>query len=70
MLEREWIVRAAEAAASAAPGGTSRDGFNERWRELIPQINSAQSAAVRAARALGVSRTIIDRLPAGKSVAP
>jgi DNA invertase Pin-like site-specific DNA recombinase len=44
------------------PGGTRREGFNERWRELVPQIQAGGVSRRRAARVLGVSRTTIDRL--------
>lgn len=50
------------------PGGTHREGFSERWRELVPQISAGAVSRRRAARLLGVSRTTIDRLLAAKQV--
>jgi DNA invertase Pin-like site-specific DNA recombinase len=44
------------------PGGTRREGFSVRWRELVPQIQAGGVSRRRAARVLGVSRTTIDRL--------
>ncbi len=44
------------------PGGTHREGFDERWRDLVPQIRAGAFSRRRAARVLGVSRTTIDRL--------
>lgn len=49
------------------PGGTHREGFRERWRELVPQIHAGAVSRRQAARVLGVSRTTIDRLLAGRS---
>ncbi len=51
------------------PGGTRRAGFNERWRELVPQISAGAVSRRRAARILGVSRTTIDRLLVAGTVA-
>ncbi len=48
------------------PGGTRREGFTERWRELVPQINKGAVSRRRAARTLCVSRTTIDRLLAAE----
>lgn len=50
------------------PGGTHREGFSERWRELVPQISAGAVSRRRAARVLGVSRTTIDRLLAAEKV--
>ena len=50
------------------PGGTHREGFNERWHELAPQIHTGEVSRRRAARVLGVSRTTIDRLLAAEKV--
>ncbi len=51
------------------PGGTKRDGFTERWRELAPQVHAGAVSRRRAARVLGVSRTTIDRLLAAEKAA-
>lgn len=51
------------------PGGTHREGFSERWRELAPRILAGAISRRRAARVLGVSRTTIDRLLAAEKVA-
>ncbi len=51
------------------PGGTRREGFPERWRELAPLIYAGTVSRRRAARTLGVSRTTIDRLFAAERVA-
>jgi DNA invertase Pin-like site-specific DNA recombinase len=50
------------------PGGTSQEGFGERWRELVPEIRAGAVSRRRASRALGVSRTTIDRLLATERV--
>ncbi len=50
------------------PGGTQREGFTERWCELIPQIRARAVSRRGAARLLGVSRTTIDRLLAAEKV--
>jgi DNA invertase Pin-like site-specific DNA recombinase len=50
------------------PGGTRTEGFNERWRELVPQISAGAVSRRRAARVLGVSRTTIDRLLAAATL--
>ena len=50
------------------PGGTHREGFSERWRELVPQISAGAVSRRRAARVLGVSRTTVDRLLAAEKV--
>jgi len=50
------------------PGGTQREGFGERWRELVPRIHAGAVSRRRAARVLGVSRTTIDRLLAAEKV--
>ena len=44
------------------PGGTRREGFSDRWRELVPQTSAGAVSRRRAALLLGVSRTTIDRL--------
>jgi DNA invertase Pin-like site-specific DNA recombinase len=44
------------------PGGTRQEGFNEHFRELVPQISSGAVSHRRAARILGVSRSTILRL--------
>jgi DNA invertase Pin-like site-specific DNA recombinase len=44
------------------PGGTHREGFRERWRELVPQIYAGTLSRRRAALLLGVSRSTILRL--------
>jgi putative DNA-invertase from lambdoid prophage Rac len=49
------------------PGGTHREGFSERWRELVPEISAGTVSHRRAARVLGVSRATIDRLLAAES---
>ena len=51
------------------PGGTRREGFSERWRELVPEIHSGALSRRRAAVLLGVSRTTIDRLLASERAA-
>ncbi len=48
------------------PGGTRREGFSDRWRELVPEIYAGAISRRRAARVLGVSRTTIDRLLAAE----
>ncbi len=50
------------------PGGTRREGFGERWRELVPQIFEGAVSRRQAALLLGVSRTTIDRLLAAEKV--
>ncbi len=52
------------------PGGTHREGFSERWRELVPQIYAGAVSQRRAARLLGVSRATIDRLLVAEKVVP
>jgi putative DNA-invertase from lambdoid prophage Rac len=52
------------------PGGTHREGFNERWRELAPRINAGAISRRRAARLLGVSRATVDRLLVAEKVVP
>jgi DNA invertase Pin-like site-specific DNA recombinase len=44
------------------PGGTHREGFGERWREIAPRIRSGEISRRRAARMLDVSRATVDRL--------
>jgi DNA invertase Pin-like site-specific DNA recombinase len=44
------------------PGGTHREEFRERWRELVPQIYAGTLSRRRAALLLGVSRSTILRL--------
>ncbi len=44
------------------PGGTHREGFSVRWRELAPRISSGGISRRQAARLLGVSRATVDRL--------
>jgi DNA invertase Pin-like site-specific DNA recombinase len=51
------------------PGGTRREGFRERWRELVPEIRAGAVSRRCAARVLGVSRTTIDRLLAAETAA-
>jgi DNA invertase Pin-like site-specific DNA recombinase len=50
------------------PGGTHREGFRERWRELAPQIRTGAVSHRLAARILGVSRATVDRLLAAEKV--
>src|SRR5205809_2844223 len=50
------------------PGGTQREGFGERWRELAPRIYAGAVSQRQAARLLGVSRATIDRLLAAEKV--
>ncbi len=52
------------------PGGTHREGFNERWRELAPRIHAGAISRRRAARLLGVSRATVDRLLVAEKVVP
>jgi DNA invertase Pin-like site-specific DNA recombinase len=52
------------------PGGTHREGFNERWRELAPHILAGEISRRRSARLLGVSRATVDRLLAAEKVVP
>jgi len=44
------------------PGGTHREGFGERWREIAPRIRAGEISRRRAARMLHVSRATVDRL--------
>src|SRR3989442_11985487 len=44
------------------PGGTHREGFDERWREISPRIHAGAVSRRRAAQLLGVSRATVDRL--------
>jgi DNA invertase Pin-like site-specific DNA recombinase len=44
------------------PGGTHREGFGERWREIAPRIRAGEISRRRAARMLDVSRATVDRL--------
>jgi len=50
------------------PGGTHREGFRERWHELVPQIRTGAVSRRRAARILSVSRATVDRLLAAEKV--
>jgi DNA invertase Pin-like site-specific DNA recombinase len=44
------------------PGGTQREGFGERWREIAPRVRAGEISRRRAARMLEVSRATVDRL--------
>ncbi len=44
------------------PGGTHREGFGERWREITPRIRAGEISRRRAAQVLDVSRATVDRL--------
>ncbi len=50
------------------PGGTHREGFSERWRELAPRIQASAISRRQAARLLGVSRATVDRLLVAEKV--
>ncbi len=52
------------------PGGTQREGFHERLRELAPRIQTGAVSQRQAARILGVSRTTVDRYLAAEKVVP
>ncbi len=50
------------------PGGTHREGFDERWREISPRIRAGTISRRQAARMLDVSRATVDRLMAAEKV--
>jgi DNA invertase Pin-like site-specific DNA recombinase len=52
------------------PGGTHREGFSERWRDLAPRIHAGAVSRRRAAQLLGVSRATVDRLLVAEKVVP